>query len=130
MERALALLGDEPQATDLVLQLMANLGLVLGALGSYDAADRMYADRAAASGTRHRATPGLRLGFLSAAWAFYRGRWDDALAEAGAAAQLPLDATIRPHLAGIGAQVAVPSRRPGGSDESACAARTDITLER
>jgi DNA-binding CsgD family transcriptional regulator len=105
-ERALALLADDPEATDLVLLLMATLGAGLYSLGSYDAGDRLYTDMAAIAdrGTEPRQA---YLWVLSAAYAVYRGRWDDALAAAETAARLPLDASIRPHLAGIVAQVAV-----------------------
>jgi DNA-binding CsgD family transcriptional regulator len=106
IERALAVLGDEPQATDLVLMLMANLGAILNALGLGAEADRMYARAAALA---ERGTP-LRQAYVrafSVTTAFYRGRWDDALAELDAAAQLPLDASYRQYTRGVAAQVAV-----------------------
>src|SRR5260370_918155 len=43
MERALAVLGDEPQATDLALQLMTHPGLLLTGLGLTAAAAPMFA---------------------------------------------------------------------------------------
>jgi DNA-binding CsgD family transcriptional regulator len=106
IDRALAVLGDDPQATDLVLMLMANLGGALSALGKSAAADRVFAQIAALveRGTRHRQA---YVRAFSALYAFYRGRWDDALAELDAAAQLPIDATYRQYLGGVAAQVAV-----------------------
>ncbi len=105
MERALAVLGDEPQATDLALQLMTNLGLLLTGLGLTAAADRMFAQIAALA---DRGTPPRQayVRAFSAWFAFHRGWWDDALAELDAAAQLMPDATYRPYLDGVAAQVA------------------------
>ena len=105
MERALAVLGDEPAATDLVLQLTVNLGLILHAAGLPAAADRLFARIAQLV---DRGTPPRQayVRAFSAQHAFHRGRWEDALAELGAAAQLPLDAAYRRYLAGVAAQVA------------------------
>lgn len=106
MERALTVLGDEPQAIDLMLQLMANLGLMLGGIGLPAEADRMFARIATLT---DRGTPPRQayVRAFSAVHEFHRGRWDDAMAELGAAAQLPLDATYRQYLDGVAAQVAV-----------------------
>jgi DNA-binding CsgD family transcriptional regulator/tetratricopeptide (TPR) repeat protein len=105
MQRALAVLGDEPQATDLVLQLMANLGVILHALGLPAEADRMFAQAATLV---ERGTPPRQayLRAFSALHAFHRGRWDDALAELDGAAQLTVNATYRQYLSGIAALVA------------------------
>jgi DNA-binding CsgD family transcriptional regulator len=106
MQRALAVLGDEPQATDLVLQLMTNLGLIVNALGRLADADRMFARIAALV---DRGTPPRQAyvrAFL-ALHAFQRGRWDDALAELDAAGQLPFDASYQRYVCGVGAQVAL-----------------------
>jgi DNA-binding CsgD family transcriptional regulator len=105
-ERALAVLGDDPQAADLLSLLMANLGGALSALGLPDAADRLFAQVAVLvdRGTEPRQA---HVRVLSALNAFYRGRWDDALAEVDAAAQLPLEAAYRQGLGGLAAQVAV-----------------------
>ena len=105
MERALAALGDEPQATDLVLQLLANLGLLLHALGLPVEADRMFA-RAAALVERGTPPRQAYVRAFSALHAFHRGRWDDALAELDAAAQLTLDATYQQYVGGVAAQMA------------------------
>lgn len=104
MERALAVLGDEPQTTDLVLQLMTNLGAVMTGLGQRAAADRVFAQIAALV---ERATPPRQVYVRSfSAWfAFHRGRWDDALAELDAAAQLAPE-IYRQYLKGVAAQVA------------------------
>jgi len=105
MERALAVLGDEPQATDLALQLMTNLGAVLSGLGLTAAADRMFAQIAAVV---ERGTPPRQVYVRSfSAWfAFHRGRWDDALAELDVAAQLIPGTIYRQYLGGVAAQVA------------------------
>ena len=105
-DRALVMLGDEPQAIDLVLLLMVNLGGALLALGMYAESDRMYVQAAALMerGTQPRQAHAR---VLSAVSAFYRGRWDDTLAELDIAAQLPLDASYRQYLGGAAAQVAV-----------------------
>jgi DNA-binding CsgD family transcriptional regulator len=106
MERALAVLRDEPQATDLVLQLMTNLGGILRGLGLPAEADPIFVQIAALveHGTRPRQAYVRAFG---AVHAFDRGQWDDALAELDAAAQLTPDATYRQYLSGIAAQVAV-----------------------
>jgi DNA-binding CsgD family transcriptional regulator len=106
IERALAVLGDEPEATDLVLQLTVNLGLTRDGLGLPDAADQAFAQAAALV---DRGTP-PRQAYVRAFTAihnFHRGRWDDALAELDAAAQLTPDTTHRQYLDGVAAQVAV-----------------------
>lgn len=106
IERALAMFADDPEATDLVLLLMANLGGGLGGLGLPDAADQVFAGIAALAdrGTEPRQA---HVRVLSAVYAVYRGRWDDALAEAETVQRLPLDASYRRYLAGVVAQVAV-----------------------
>lgn len=106
IERALAVLRDEPQATDLLLQLRANLGLTLVGLGRPTAADREFAQAVALV---ERGTPPRQayVRAYSALAAFTRGKWDDALAELDAAAQLTPDATYRQYLAGVAAQVAI-----------------------
>jgi len=105
-ERALALFADDPEATDLVLLLMANLGGGLSGLGLPDAADQVFAGVAALAdrGTEPRQA---HVRVLSAVYAVYRGRWDDALAEVETAERLPLDAAYRRFLPGVVAQVAV-----------------------
>jgi DNA-binding CsgD family transcriptional regulator len=106
IERAVAMLADDPGATDLVLLLLASLGGTLLGLGLPEAADAVFAQVAglADRGTEPRQAV-LRV--LSAAAALYRGRWDDALAEMETAERLPLDAAYRKYLPGIAAQVAV-----------------------
>jgi DNA-binding CsgD family transcriptional regulator len=105
MERALAVLGDEPEATDLVLQLMTNLGLILDGFGLPAEADRMFA-RIAVLADRGTPPRQAHVRAFSALHAFHRGWWDDALAELDAAAQLPLNTTYRQYLDGVAAQVA------------------------
>lgn len=106
IERALAMFADDPEATDLVLLLMANLAGGLSGLGLPDAADQVFAAIAAMAdrGTEPRQA---HVKVLSAVFGVYRGRWDDALAEVETAERLPLDAAYRRYLPGVVAQVAV-----------------------
>lgn len=106
IERALAMFADDPEATDLVLLLMANLGGGLSSLGLPDAADQVFAGIAALAdrGTEPRQA---HVRVLSAVYAVYRGRWDDALTDVQTALALPLDAAYRQYLPGVTAQVAV-----------------------
>jgi DNA-binding CsgD family transcriptional regulator len=106
VDRALVMLGDEPEATDLVLLLMVNLGGALLALGMYEESDRMY-DRAVALMDRATLPRQAHAWVLTAVSAFYRGQWDDALVELEVAGQLPLDAAYRQYLGGAAAQMAV-----------------------
>ena len=106
LERALAMFADVPEATDLVLMLMGNLGGGLSALGLHDAADRLYAEIGAIL-DRGTEPNQAYVRVMIAAYAFYRGRWDDALAELETVARLPLEAGHRQYTAGILAQVAV-----------------------
>jgi len=106
LERALAMFADDPEATDLVLLLMANLGGGLSALGLPDEADRMFTAIAAMADRGTEPRQGY-VRVLSAVYSFYRGRWDDALTEVETAERLPLDTSFRRSLAGVVAQVAV-----------------------
>jgi DNA-binding CsgD family transcriptional regulator len=106
IEKALALLAGDPEATDLILQLTAALGRGLSGLGMPDAADGAFAG-IAAKADRGTAPCRAHLRALSAVHAVYRGRWDDALAEAESAERLPLDTAYRRYLPGVIAQIAV-----------------------
>jgi len=106
MQRALAVLGDEPQATDLVLQLLVHLGLVTNVRGLVAEADPIFA-RAAALVERGTPPRQAYVRTYVAMHAFHRGRWDDALAELEGAAGLPLNATHQRFVRGLGAQVAL-----------------------
>src|SRR6202035_3445039 len=88
-----------------LLQLMVTLGGLLGILGRPVEADRIYA-QAAALVERGTLPRQAHVRSFSATFAFHRGRWDDALAELDAAAQLTHDATYRQYLSGVGAHVA------------------------
>jgi DNA-binding CsgD family transcriptional regulator len=105
-ERALAVLGDEPQATDLVLQLLVNLGLILQGLGLPAEADRVHG-RVAELVERGTPPRQAHVRSFSATFAFHCGRWDDALAEVDAATQLPVGTTYWQDLGGVAAQIAV-----------------------
>jgi DNA-binding CsgD family transcriptional regulator len=106
LERALAMFDDDPEGTDLVLLLMVSLAGSLSGLGKPDAADQLFAGTAAIvdRGTEPRQA---YVRVLSALYAVWRGRWDDALTDVETAGRLPLNASILPYLPGIVAQVAV-----------------------
>jgi DNA-binding CsgD family transcriptional regulator len=107
IERALAMLPhDDPEAADLVLLLLVNLGGAQSALGLPEAADRVYA-RIAAMLDRGTEPRQAHVRVLTAVSKFHRGQWDDALTEAETAARLPLDAAYHQYLPGVLAQVAV-----------------------
>ncbi|MCW3817607.1 LuxR C-terminal-related transcriptional regulator [Micromonospora sp. DR5-3] len=100
IDRALAVLGDEPPVADLRLLLMINCAGGLDNLGRPAEADDAFGQ---AMVFAERAGTPPRLGHLRAKiadYSFYRGRWDEALAELQAAADLPTDMTYR--LAGRG----------------------------
>jgi DNA-binding CsgD family transcriptional regulator len=107
IDRALAVLGDEPQATDLRLLLLSNGAGTQDSLGRPAEAERtlgralMLAEQA---GTPPRLAS-LRLRVAEAR--YYRGRWDEALAELQAADDLPLNANNRLYTRGIRALIAV-----------------------
>ena len=89
IDRALGVLGEEPDAIDLRLLLLGNRATALGNLGRPAEADRTVGQALALAertGTPPRLA-GLRV--KAAYFCFYRGRWDDALAELDAAADLP-----------------------------------------
>jgi DNA-binding CsgD family transcriptional regulator len=106
IDRALVVLRDEPQAIDLLVLLMVNLAGGLAGLGRPAEADQMFGQVAVLA---QRATPPRQahVKVLNAVYAVYRGRWNEALAESEAAAELPLDAVYRRYLDGVMAQVAV-----------------------
>jgi DNA-binding CsgD family transcriptional regulator len=126
IERALAMFAGDPGATDLVLLLMANLAGGLSGLGLPDAADGVFAQIAALAdrGTEPRQA---HVRVLSAVYAVYRGRWDEALAEAETAGRLPLDASYRRYLPGVVAQVAVHRDDRAAADASLSGAE-DVRL--
>jgi DNA-binding CsgD family transcriptional regulator len=106
LDRALAMLADEPEGIDLVLMLLVNLCAALLAMGMKAESDRVYDELTPLleRGTEPRQA---HVRVLRAAVAFYRGRWDEALAELEVAAQLPLDASYQKYLSGPVAAIAV-----------------------
>ncbi len=89
IDRALVVLGEEPETVDLRLLLLGNRATALGNLGRPAEANLTLGQALALA--EHTGTPprlaGLRV--KAAGFCFYRGRWDDALAELDAAADLP-----------------------------------------
>ncbi|WP_107074281.1 LuxR family transcriptional regulator [Micromonospora sp. MH33] len=107
IDRALAVLGDEPSVADLRLLLMINRAGGLDNLGRPAEADHAFGQ---ATVFAERAGTPPRLGHLRAKiadYSFYRGRWDEALAELQAAADLPVDMTYRLAGRGVRALIAV-----------------------
>ena len=107
VDRALAVLGDEPQAADLRLLLLSNGAATQDSLGRPVEAERtlgralMLAEQA---GTPPRLA-NLRVHVAEAH--FYRGRWDEALAELQAADDLLLNVESRLFARGMRALIAV-----------------------
>jgi DNA-binding CsgD family transcriptional regulator len=88
IERALAVIGDDPQTADLRLVLLSNKSATLEYMDRR--AEALVAARQALAlgertGTPHQAMARLRLAELYIAW----GQWDDALAELEQATGLP-----------------------------------------
>jgi DNA-binding CsgD family transcriptional regulator len=118
VERALAALVDEPQASELLLMLMGSLGAALGAIGRPAEADAMFGRAAVLAEKRGSPARQAQLAIYSATWGFYRGRWNESLAEleplgrfgpwtgADGPVQLRPGQTYRPYLAGIGGLIA------------------------
>ncbi|MEU4645516.1 AAA family ATPase [Micromonospora sp. NPDC023814] len=107
IDLALGALGDEPQAADLRLLLMTNHAAALGNLGRSAEADDAFG-RAMVFAERAGTPPRLaNLRAQIADYSFYRGRWDEALAELQAAADLPTDMAYRLAGRGVGALIAV-----------------------
>jgi hypothetical protein len=131
VERALAVLNDEPQASELLLMLMGSLGAALGALGRPAEADAMFGRAAVLAEERGSPARQAQMAVYAATWGFYRGRWNELLAEleglgrfgpwtgADSPVQLHPGQTYRPYLAGIGGIVRPPQRPRGGGDPPA-----------
>lgn len=80
MDRALALIGDEPQLADLRMILLSNRATVLDTLDRYEeAVDSLRT--ACALGERAGTARVSMLRLLTCTQAFNRGQWDDAIAE-------------------------------------------------
>ena len=106
IQRALAVLRDDPETTDLRLMLVGNCSTGLDNLGRVAESDRMIAEALALA---QRAGNPARLAPLrvqAARISFYRGRWDDAVAEL-AAAELPAGLVISLIRGGLAALIAV-----------------------
>ncbi len=107
IDRALAVLGDEPQATDLRLLLLTNAASCLENMGRPDDAEQAIGQAlilAEQAGTRPRLA---KLRLLAAQIRLYRGRWELALAELQAALDLRLDIKQRLLARGTHALIAV-----------------------
>ena len=107
IDRALAVLGDEPQVGDLRLLLLINRAAALDNLGRPIEADDALT-RAVVLAERVGTPP--RLAHLRAKVAdhgFHRGRWDEALAELQASVDLPFDMTYGLAARGVRALIAL-----------------------
>lgn len=88
LDRALDVLGDSPEVSDLRLMLLGNRAAVVGSLGRFAEADRALGE-ALALAERSGSPPRLvQMRLQDAELFFHIGRWDDALAEMDAAAEL------------------------------------------
>jgi DNA-binding CsgD family transcriptional regulator len=122
IDRALAVIGDDPQTTDLRLLLLSNRCMMLNAL-----------DRSAEAGTTIRQALDLaeragtpRLGIICAATAecyFEAGQWDDALAVLETAVGIPGTGYIPVFLHGLIALVAGHRDDRAAAEEHLAAAR-------
>jgi DNA-binding CsgD family transcriptional regulator len=104
-ERALAVIGDDPETTDLRLMLMANRLAALANLGrEADTEARELLALAEQAGPARIATVRLKV----AEYLFQAGRWDDALAELDALFEPGADVIGRAVMAcrGLAAQIA------------------------
>jgi len=107
VERAAAVLGDDPDASDLRLLLLGNRASALWNMGRRSEATQALGQALAAAeraGTRARLAT-LRV--QTAEIAFIAGRWDDALPELEAAGDLPPHNPTRVMLRGLAALIAV-----------------------
>jgi DNA-binding CsgD family transcriptional regulator len=107
IDRALAVLGDDHQATDLRLLLLINRAAWLLNVGRPVEAERAYGQvlRFAEQSATPPRLAGVRTQVSQAN--FWRGQWDEALAELKAADELPLDAESRLLARGMRALIAV-----------------------
>ncbi len=107
IDRALVVLGDEPQATDLRLLLLGNAAVGLDNMGRPDEAQHAFGRAvvlAEQAGTRPRlAALRVSVAQLGFSW----GVWDEALAELEAADDLPLALTHQLMARGTRAVIAV-----------------------
>ena len=107
LDRALAVLGDEPRAADLRLLLLGNRATALGNLGREADGDHVLA-QAVMLAERAGNLPRLwNLRVTTATQFFYQGRWDEVHAEFQASGDLPVDVEARLTLRGLAAMVAV-----------------------
>jgi DNA-binding CsgD family transcriptional regulator len=105
LDRALAVIGDDPQAIDLRLMLLANRAAMLTEMGHHEEAIRTT-EKALTIAEQAGA---YRLGFIRTqlAVAYYAGgQWDDALAELETALAMPGPGRDRVHAHGLAALIA------------------------
>jgi DNA-binding CsgD family transcriptional regulator len=105
LDRALTVIGDDPQAIDLRLMLLANLAARLSEMGRCEKAITT-AEQALAIAERAGA---YRLGFIRTLLAivyYAAGRWDDALAELETAIAIPGPGDDRVQAHGLAALIA------------------------
>jgi DNA-binding CsgD family transcriptional regulator len=105
IERALEVIGDDPQATDLRLLLVSNRGVAMGLLDRHDEASRSFREALALA----EQTGSLQLGIVCAAAAEYYfevAQWDEALAMLEIGAGLPGPDHLQLRMHGLSALIA------------------------
>ena len=123
IDQALAVIGDDPRATDLRLMLIANRSDVLGLLDRW--AEARAAIKEALVLAEQTATPRQALVYCAAAELYYSaGQWDDALAFLEPAAELPVADTASNMIIGLLALIA------GHRDDKDTAENWLTTLQR
>jgi DNA-binding CsgD family transcriptional regulator/tetratricopeptide (TPR) repeat protein len=124
IERALKVIGDDPQATGLRLLLLSNRGVAMGLADRHDEAGRSFQESLALA--EQTGTPQLGMVCATAAeYYFEMAQWDDALAvlETGMGLPGPDHLALRMHalfvlIAGHRDDTATAKKRPSGIDDA------------
>jgi DNA-binding CsgD family transcriptional regulator len=105
IERAVAVVGDDPQCTSLLMLLLTNLSIGMANLNRFDEArDALRRAREVAEATGDSRLPWLYVN--SAENGFWTGRWDDAAAELDALVDPPGTANLTVKWHGLAALIA------------------------
>jgi DNA-binding CsgD family transcriptional regulator len=116
LQRALAVIGDNPRTSDVRTVLQANLIVRFGELGQPDDADAAVADMLAFTAKFPSSMALTRVQVYAAEWHCDTGRWDDALAEVESVEMRPEYGYLTVEALGVAALIA------GHRDDRAAAA--------